>query len=70
MTDPAERERVFGQHDHVRLYGPDFEDRLAAAGFKVDVYYIEDVLSDAQIERLGLQHIPSKRMPIYLCQKV
>lgn len=69
VTDPAERERLFGQHDHVRLYGPDFEDRLAAAGFKVNVYYIENVLSERQIERLGLKFIPSTKMPIYLCEK-
>jgi ubiquinone/menaquinone biosynthesis C-methylase UbiE len=28
ITSPAERERLFGQHDHVRRYGPDFKDRL------------------------------------------
>ena len=35
LTDPAERERLFGQHDHVRRYGPDFADRLRASGFEV-----------------------------------
>lgn len=70
VTDPAERERVFGQHDHVRLYGPDFKDRLLAGGFNVNEYYLEDLFSEKQIEQLGLQHIPSKRMPLYLCQKV
>lgn len=32
-----ERERRFGQWDHVRQYGRDFADRIAAAGFAVDV---------------------------------
>ena len=32
VTDPAERIRRFGQDDHVRYYGDDFEDRLVAAG--------------------------------------
>lgn len=32
---PRERERRFGQWDHVRQYGLDFRDRLAAAGFEV-----------------------------------
>lgn len=32
---PRERERRFGQWDHVRQYGVDFRDRLAAAGFDV-----------------------------------
>ena len=38
FEDPAiesatERERVFGQIDHVRCYGPDYVNRLARAGF-------------------------------------
>lgn len=37
VTTPEERERVFGQVDHVRYYGRDFKDRLEAAGFKVTV---------------------------------
>ena len=36
VTDPAERERRFGQRDHVRRYGLDFADRVRAAGFEVD----------------------------------
>ena len=69
ITDPAEREKVFGQYDHVRLYGPDFKDRLIAGGFTVHDYYLEDLFSEKQIERLGLKYIPSERMPIYLCKK-
>ena len=34
-TDPSARRRVFGQFDHVRLYGRDFRDRVSAAGFEV-----------------------------------
>lgn len=37
ITDPLERERLFGQFDHVRFYGPDFRDRLEEAGFRVEV---------------------------------
>ncbi|MCE9530468.1 MAG: methyltransferase domain-containing protein [Planctomycetes bacterium] len=36
VTDPQERERRFGQFDHVRLYGRDLMDRLRAAGFAVE----------------------------------
>ncbi|MFK8041544.1 class I SAM-dependent methyltransferase [Congregibacter sp.] len=32
---PEERLKAFGQSDHVRIYGLDFADRVAAAGFKV-----------------------------------
>ena len=38
VTDPAERERRFWQHDHVRLYAPDVAGRLRAAGFAVEVW--------------------------------
>jgi len=34
---PRERERRFGQWDHVRQYGPDFAERIAAAGFCVSM---------------------------------
>lgn len=35
ITDPAERIKHFGQDDHVRMYGHDIRDRLAATGFSV-----------------------------------
>jgi SAM-dependent methyltransferase len=41
---PRERERRFGQWDHVRQYGPDFADRIAAAGLKVEVVAAETML--------------------------
>jgi SAM-dependent methyltransferase len=38
ITDPAVRTRIYGQFDHVRLYGArDYPDRLASAGFAVEV---------------------------------
>lgn len=36
ITDPEERTRRFGQYDHKRLYGRDYDDRLRAAGFRVE----------------------------------
>jgi SAM-dependent methyltransferase len=33
ITDPAERQRLFHQHDHFRLYGKDYLERVMAAGF-------------------------------------
>lgn len=39
IADPAERERRFGQWDHVRLYGQeDFLGRMAENGFDVTVF--------------------------------
>lgn len=54
ITDPVERERVFGQHDHVRSYGLDFVQRLELAGFQVIPIKPQDLASQDEIERLGL----------------
>lgn len=35
VTTENERQRRFGQKDHVRMYGDDFSDRVAAAGLTV-----------------------------------
>ena len=69
VTDPAERERLFGQHDHVRLYGPDIKDRLIAGGFDVTDLHTTDLLNERQIEKMGMKHIPTHSMPIYVCKK-
>lgn len=36
ITDAEERTRLFGQYDHRRLYGRDYDDRLRGAGFTVE----------------------------------
>lgn len=35
ITDPKERELKFGQRDHLRIYGNDFDQLLSNAGFEV-----------------------------------
>jgi hypothetical protein len=48
ISDPATRERLFGQRDHVRRYGMDIVGRLEQAGFGVATYFTRDVAgSDA-----------------------
>jgi SAM-dependent methyltransferase len=54
VTDPTERERLFGQHDHVRRYGPDFEDRLREAGWQVQRFDAPDLLGAGERRRLGV----------------
>lgn len=63
VTDPAERERRFGQHDHVRRYGPDCVQRLESAGFNVTTVWTEDVATPAEIERLCL----APHEPLFYC---
>ena len=53
-TDPKERLRRFGQDDHFRRYGPDFLDRLRAAGFEVQVVRVADVVSPADMMQAAL----------------
>jgi SAM-dependent methyltransferase len=52
ITDPIERERAFGQDDHVRMYGRDFTDRLARAGFDVQSRRTHEI-ADPETVRLG-----------------
>jgi hypothetical protein len=60
ITAPADRERAFLQHDHVRLYAPDIADRLRAAGFDVEVVDMHADLGPAGAARHGL--LPSDRI--------
>jgi hypothetical protein len=55
VTDPAERQRLFGRHDHVRRYGPDYVDRLGDAGFQVTVYAADEFIAASDLTRMGLR---------------
>ena len=54
IVTPEERERLFGQRDHVRIYGLDYRDRLESAGFNVKVDGYVRKLGSAKIRRYGL----------------
>ena len=49
----AEKERLWGNPEHVRRYGPDFPDRMRAAGFKVEEFVVGE-WKRHECERLGL----------------
>lgn len=51
ITDPREREIHFGQDDHLRMYGRDYDKRLALGGFDVDLYNVWDKISAEEAER-------------------
>ncbi len=36
ITDQKERAKIFGQYDHVRIYGRDYFDKLRTVGFQVN----------------------------------
>lgn len=54
ITDPKEREKAFGQHDHVRVYGKDFKDRLERAGFTVKLIKYAEQLGEAKRRKYAL----------------
>lgn len=65
ITDPGEREKVFGQNDHVRLYGQDYPERLRKAGFKVTE---DDFVKTLPVETVQLHALPAEEI-IYFCEK-
>jgi hypothetical protein len=64
ITDPAERQAVFGERSHVRYYGADLADRLRAAGFEVELDLASDLREDA-CERHGLRRDEN----LFTCRK-
>lgn len=62
---PYEREKVFGQADHVRIYGRDYTDRLQEAGFNVRLEGFVRRLPAELIRRSGV----FLDEDIYVCTK-
>lgn len=65
VTDPAARERLFGQYDHVRRCGPDYALRIEAAGFGVVREDAVERLDDRARAAFGLR--PGE--PFYVSSK-
>lgn len=43
ITDPKLRTELFGQYDHRRVYGRDYDERLRDAGFRVERIAVEHI---------------------------
>lgn len=54
ITDKKERAKIFGQYDHVRVYGRDYFDKLRSIGFKVEEVDYTAALSEEEITRYCL----------------
>ncbi len=54
ITDPREREKEFGQDDHVRMYGEDYAERLRSVGFEVVEEQLIKELDKSEVERFAL----------------
>jgi SAM-dependent methyltransferase len=66
ITDPKERRKIFGQYDHVRVYGMDYFKTLASVGFSVDAVNYTAALSDEMIDRYRL----AKGELVPVCKKL
>jgi SAM-dependent methyltransferase len=62
ITDPQERARIFGQYDHVRVYGRDYFEKLRAIGFKVDEVDYTNILSENDVTKYCLS--PGEILPV------
>ncbi len=54
ITDKKERAKIFGQYDHVRIYGRDYFDKLRKIGFKVEEVDLTQDYTPEEIERYRL----------------
>ena len=54
ITDKKKRAKIFGQYDHVRVYGRDYFDKLRSIGFKVEEVDYTSKISKEEITRYCL----------------
>ena len=65
ITDPLEREKVFGQDDHVSKYGKDYPDRIRSVGFQVKEEEFVKTLSEEDVRKYAL---PEEEIIIFACK--
>ena len=66
ITDPKERAKIFGQYDHVRVYGRDYFDKLRSIGFNVLEEDYTQTFSELEIDKYRL----AKGEIIPVCKKL
>lgn len=54
ITDQKERARIFGQYDHVRIYGKDYFEKLRSVGFSVQEIDYTKKIAPEKVERFCL----------------
>lgn len=65
VTDPAEREKLFGQRDHVRKYGNDYAARLRKSGLAIEE---NEYVKTLPVEIVLKNALPSEEV-IFVCRK-
>ncbi|TDL99329.1 MAG: SAM-dependent methyltransferase [Flavobacteriaceae bacterium] len=62
ITDKEERIRLFGQYDHLRVYGKDYYQRLSKFGFEVKKWSVQENFSAQEIQLMALD--PAEVLPV------
>ena len=62
ITDAKERAKIFGQYDHVRVYGMDYFDKLRSIGFRVEEVDYTKKLGATLVEKYCLA--PGEIIPV------
>ena len=65
ITSPEEKEKMFGQSDHVRIYAGDYKDRLEKVGFSVEIYNYINEFGKSACRKYGLL----EKEDLYICSK-
>ena len=65
IVSEEDRDKYYGQKDHVRLYGIDYKERFEQYGLKIKVFSPKDCFTDCEIEKYGL----IKEDILMLCSK-
>ncbi|MDQ7917496.1 methyltransferase domain-containing protein [Mesonia sp. MT50] len=65
ITDPKKRAEIFGQYDHVRIYGRDYFSKLKEKGFEVEQIALANELTLEEIDRYRID--PKEILPV--CHK-
>ena len=66
ITDPKDRERLYWQSDHLRLYGLDYSKKLQKVGFKVTE---SNFINELEQELVNKYALPKDEI-IYFCEKI
>jgi predicted SAM-dependent methyltransferase len=61
----AEREKAFGQSDHVRIYARDYKNRLEKVGFVVELYDFSQEYGKISSDKYGI----NCEEKLYICRK-
>jgi SAM-dependent methyltransferase len=65
INDPKKQLELFGQPDHVRIYGIDYKDRLEKAGFTVQVIDYTSQFTHNEMFKYGMK----EDRDVYYCTK-